>query len=364
MARTGYARKSPAVMARRVRKKVTANTNAKASKQTVAKQTAPKEAHRMVDTADTHRTDGTVTGRNHRSYLGEVKPIANGEYGKPPKTVQHAWDTNYEADMFRKSGYTHLSDLMGKCHRMLAIIKRYDIHPSPKRLFDQSVVVFAQGNMLHDEARRRYANQIPEMFYGFWRCGCRETCEEGTKSSVSKSCKHCGGGLDEYVELRVIYDDIEVGHSMDGLLLHASGQLEVVEIKSCTKEAFEKYKTNQRPDMEHVTQAGAYWKALRVAGYDVTDTVSVVYVCKEYVTPSQSYTIQTPMNDVIVENNVDPLYDDMPIINELEFKAPLPPRMGSCVKCGTGGTKYCSVAALCFLLPESGEWYGAVEVKP
>ncbi|MCF1458971.1 MAG: hypothetical protein LPH21_15905, partial [Shewanella sp.] len=276
---------------------------------------------------------------------------------------QKAWDWNVDADIFRKSGYNHLSDLMTKCHRMLALINRFDLYPAPKRLFDQNVVVFAQGNMLHDEVRRRFANNVPQQFYGFWRCQCKQTCVEGTRSlTMDTQCESCGTNLDEYVELRIIIDDVRVGHSIDSLFLLNSGQLVVGEIKSCTKEKFLNIKDTGRAESDHIAQGSAYWRAMRSAGYDVAPYIEVIYACKEWVTPSQMHTVRVPMNDTQSESFVRPYYANIDLINETNFNAPLPPRQGNCTKCGMGGAKYCPAAALCFLLPDDGVWNGSVRI--
>lgn len=355
-----------AVTTRPTRERTTIRpTKAKASPIAQKQHTAavPVAAHKMVSHTDSHRVDGTVRAKRSNELLGHVLDEPMGDYGRRIIDLQSAWDRQQDANVFRKSGHTHLSDLMGKCHRMLAIIKRYDLYPAPKRLFDQEIVVFAQGNMLHDEARRRFASQIPNHFYGFWRCACGAKCEEGTLTSVKGIvCDTCNTDLDTYVELRVIMEDVNVGHSIDGLLLYPNGALAVVEIKSCTKELFEAHIERGTPAMEHVGQAASYWRALRSAGYDVISTVFVVYVCKEYVSPSQSVILEAKVNEATVRTAVDPYFSDIHLINEIDFKAPLPPRQNNCVDCGKGGSTYCPAAALCFLLPESGEWNGSVKI--
>lgn len=322
----------------------------------------PLPAHQMVQAGDTHRLQGTVmTTALFGEYIGGSKNsfLAANDM----KVAQRAWDRTFEANIFRKSSYTHLSDLMGKCHRMLAITKRFDVYPSPTRIFDQNILMFAMGNMLHDEARRRFALQNPSQFYGFWQCPCEKTCLEGTREYTSSfHCEHCNERLNTYVELRVIYKDLMVGHSIDALFLLPSGALRVVEIKSCTKEAFEGYKAANAPAADHLVQAIAYWRALRTAGYNVDDNVSVFYVCKEYVAEGQGFEAVTSMNDRTAEFHTRELYEDMEVINEIDFNKPLPPRQVRCTDCFTSDAKYCQVTGLCFALPNEGYYNGHVKI--
>lgn len=319
-------------------------------------------AHQMVQAGDTHRLEGTVlTTAMFGEYIGSS--TASYLEDAQSKVAQSAWDKTYEANIFRKSEYTHLSDLMGKCHRMLAITKRYDVFPSPTRIFDQNILMFAMGNMLHDEARRRFAAQNPEQFYGFWRCLCHHTCVEGTRDYTNSiHCEQCAGRLDEYVELRVIYHDLMVGHSIDALFMLASGALRPVEIKSCTKEAFESYKASKSPAADHLVQVMSYWRALRTAGYNVDDKVSVFYVCKEYISDGQALEIVVPVTDRTALFHTKELYESMELINEIDFNKPLPPRQTRCADCFTSDAKYCQVTGLCFALPNEGYYNGHVTV--
>lgn len=320
-------------------------------------------AHQMVTKEDTHRMHGTInTAAKFGEYVGTVIPTPPSV--TPLKVAQQAWDKTHEANIFRKSAYTHLSDLMGKCHRMLAIIKRFDIYPSPTRIFDQNILMFAMGNMLHDEARRRFATQNPAQFYGFWQCGCKATCLEGTKQYAdSFHCETCNGRLTEYVEIRVIYSDLMVGHSIDSMFLLDSRALRVIEIKSCTKEAFETYKRTNTPAADHVVQGMAYWRASRTAGYNVDSNISIFYVCKEYISDGQSLEIVVPVTDRIAEFQTRELYSDMELINEIDFNKPLPKRLGRCADCFTSDAKYCPTAGLCFSLPDEGYYNGHITIK-
>lgn len=245
----------------------------------------------------------------------------------------------------RQDGHLHVSDIVGKCPRMLALSKRFSSTINDTEIPDSLGLTFAQGNAIHDYIRNSIRDSHPDIIYGQWQCVCGAlSLDPMTFSSARKAapCGKCGKPAENYKELVLIDSVTNIGGSLD-LLLLVNGCLYLVEIKSM---AAARWNELLRPQPDHVIQALFYWRALRNAGYLVYDQMSILYATKDYV-------FKSPYKEFIVKpsehmGRLDSYTDDALLIKNAEDKTqPLPVR--TCMRTDAPDAKKCGLSALCFM---------------
>ncbi len=270
---------------------------------------------------------------------GEVVPL-----GKETPVMDALRSCPLEGNPHR-DGKLHVSDLVGKCIRKIALSSRFNL-PMPSDVLDDSLsITFAMGRLLHDHVRNRLRSGKPESVYGRWACMCGKTVSDPDiyAEVAHMECISCGQPLDRYVEVELPYAPANLTGSPDILLYQARQKaLHPVEIKSIAHDA---WRTIARPLPDHVIQVCFYWWLLRENGYSITDSVSILYVSKGYVfgTPYKEFLV----DPLTYEHRVVELLEEGVALCDSLEGGPLPPR----VMCGTRhgpDAKKCHVASLCF----------------
>lgn len=198
---------------------------------------------------------------------------------------------------FRGGKYLHVSDLLGKCVRRIAISEKYDIQIPSQYIHESMALTFAQGTALHNHIRDRVFSTYGDIMFGSWSCRCGNL---HTKPSLyskvkTKKCQICGGSPTVYHELELRDPDLMVIGSPDlTLYLERYGVYYPIEIKSM---AHDEWKELSRPKPDHVLQVLFYWYLLRKLGYAVPDKISILYVTKGFL-------FQTPYKEFIVTPEV------------------------------------------------------------
>lgn len=200
--------------------------------------------------------------------------------------VSSLFDANrYAGRPPRLGEYLHVSDLVNKCTRRIALIERMKLTPPVRGLSLSDALTFAQGDAVHDALRDRLVKSAPDRAYGRWgcRCGTTVTDKPGIFSAVPATmvCPACKGTLNVYHELTVRDEDHKITGSPDFLLYSPTNNfLLVTEIKSMSHDM---WKDLARPIPEHVLQVAFYWYLLSRAGYRLADKASILYATKSYV---------------------------------------------------------------------------------
>lgn len=186
----------------------------------------------------------------------------------------------------RRAGeYLHVSDLIGKCVRKIALCDRHGIPIRPDRLSSSDIFTFAQGDAIHDAVKAMATTSSPARVWGKWRCQCghlfHDTPCVQSETDENDICPQCETPTNVYEEVAMRDPDTMIVGTPD-LILYLSefDAFHVTEIKSI---AHEQWKELARPKPDHVLQVLFYWYLMRALGYRLTDMVSVFYVTKGYI---------------------------------------------------------------------------------
>lgn len=186
----------------------------------------------------------------------------------------------------RRAGeYLHVSDLIGKCVRKIALCDRHGVPIRPDRLSSSDIFTFAQGDAIHDAVKAMATNSSPARVWGKWRCHCGHLFHDipclNSETDEHDICPQCDTPTNVYEEVAMRDPDTMIVGTPD-LILYLSefAAFHVTEIKSI---AHDQWKELLRPKPDHVLQVLFYWYLMRALGYRLTDMVSVFYVTKGYI---------------------------------------------------------------------------------
>lgn len=191
----------------------------------------------------------------------------------------------------RQTQYLHVSDLISRCVRKIAIVEQHKMVRQPQQIGIMDLLTYSVGDTIHDVIKGRASVGGPSVVWGNWTCACKTTKTEKPclKSEVDprQVCPACGGGLHTYTEVPIRDEDLKIVGTPD-LLLHLNdyNALYVTELKSISQKQFDEL---TRPQPDHVIQILFYWYLLRRAGYRITNKVSVFYVTKGYMFKGSPY---------------------------------------------------------------------------
>ena len=250
----------------------------------------------------------------------------------------------YKMNGFRYGKYSHVSDVIGKCMRMVALSYLMDVKLQGEPLYDNTGVTFAIGDAIHDYVKAKAIRNNPEEVYGRWQCHCKKTEIQGTykEAVIAKNkCNTCG-------ELPTTYEELELknkkymisGHADLSHMIDAS--LYLSEIKSIKHESWE---TLEKPLADHILQIVFYWWLAREMGYSLHQQVSVFYVTKSYVfgkSPFKEFTL----DPVKYLSRLDDYKEDAKALKKARAGGKLPLRI--CPKPMSPRAKKCEMCSICF----------------
>lgn len=246
----------------------------------------------------------------------------------------------------RSMEYMHVSDLIGKCVRKIALVERSQTALAPQSLSYTDALTFAQGEAIHTVIKQRAAIASPSEVWGKWSCLCgtKITKEPCLLSQAPKeNCPACRTPVDRYREAEIRDKEYMITGSPD-LILYAPRlrALHVTELKSISHEA---WKELLRPQPDHILQTVFYWHLLHRKGYRLTDRVSILYATKGWMfsgSPFKEFTV-SPQENV---HRLEPLIADALAIKEARKGGNLPVR--TCVSLQVPDAKKCEVCNICF----------------
>lgn len=247
---------------------------------------------------------------------------------------------------FRDDDYLHVSDVLSKCLRKLALIRKLGVAHTAERVMDSMGVTFAQGDAIHDYVKRRFIDAYPDRVWAEWRCPCGDTTVGPmVRSRVTSkhTCDSCGRIPSRHCEHTIVNESLWLGGSPDLVLLTPAKSLYITEIKSINKKDWEAL---VRPQPNHALQILFYWWLAVEAGHSVVDTVSVLYVNKEFnfKLPYREFTLQP---EVLVDR-LEPYFDDIrSYLAAVNDGGPLPGRT-MCGAMDAPEAKKCPVCVTCF----------------
>jgi len=247
-----------------------------------------------------------------------------------------------EQQDFRHGEYTHVSDLLNKCMRSVALAAENRLPVMLEPTWTSQRIIFRSGEILHELLRDEITRKSRTVF-GNWRCGCKKTITEHGFAIDFKNvrCEHCGGPTNIYDEFKLINEECKiVGHA--DIAYMEDGWLMIGELKSVSKLIFDSL-SGAQPD--HQYQARMYSWLARQMGYNVHDHVVVFYVCREWM-------FKNPYKEYLVYWNPDD--PPQPYVDlAMEFKiyretGAVPPRT-LCTSKAAPRSKKCATQVFCFM---------------
>lgn len=185
----------------------------------------------------------------------------------------------------RQVEYLHVSDLLHKCIRKIAIYQSMSITPKPQGLSLMDSLTYAQGTAIGETLKERIAAGSNGLMFGYWRCDCKSTRTDTPmllrQVDMGLLCRVCKTPRKNYDEVSIKNEKYKIVGNPDVLLLREpQNGLHVTELKSISHDA---WKELVRPDPLHVLQVVFYWFLMREAGYRLMSKVSVAYATKGWI---------------------------------------------------------------------------------
>lgn len=287
-----------------------------------------------------------------------------------------------------ETGLIHVSSLPEICPRALALAEDYQtLDVLFKNVSSNDRIVWAMGRAAEKHVRDTL---IPKLginnVLGSFLCPCGHTEHtpnppQNPQSLASSGlrrvprgtilepvseypvCSRCNNPVSIYQEQRLIDPTVNVVGNSDLIYRNAEGKWVVLEIKSMKGDMFKEL--TARHDQQkgsvltttvngHIYQATAYHKLLTNLGYDVAESVKILYVSKNYLrqAPYKEYDItvnETMRRRLVVEWEKAEVYKNYRDQKEARGTAiRLPPRLGVCQDCMSTRAKSCPVVEPCF----------------
>lgn len=249
---------------------------------------------------------------------------------------------------FRPGDYLHVSDLVYKCSRMIALSQHLSLPIRGEPILDSRGVCFQIGRAIQDYVTERLKTNMPNELWGDWRCDCDGVSLSGATYNEARdvsSCPQCGQNPTNYVETVWRSETYRLTGAIDILLKLPGDILYPVEVKSISGARFDEV-TRAVPD--HLIQALFYWHLLRENGKNVMNQASILYVKKEFVFANPYKEILVHPNEY--ENRLTDFFDEARELKAyLHDDGPLPIR-STCSHPLSPGAKECPFALQCFAI--------------
>ena len=251
------------------------------------------------------------------------------------------------SDPPRDSKLLHVSDLLSRCIRKIALVDRMGISPRPRTLSLTDSLTFAQGNAIHDVLKERVGLGGAPL-WGNWecRCGLTSTEEPGLYRSIpdGRVCSFCKGPLSKYKEVPMPDLGLGIVGTPDLIVYRpAHKALHVSELKSISHA---QWKELSRPKPDHVLQVLFYWHLMKRRGYRLTSHPSVLYATKGWMFSGDPFK-EFPVDAVRGEDRLDDYLTDAKALQVSRKGGPLPPRV-TCADRMSTEAKKCEVCDACF----------------
>lgn len=247
----------------------------------------------------------------------------------------------------RPGEYVHVSDLIGKCMRRVALLERHELPERAGRLTLMDLLTFRMGEAVHDVAKERTALGAPDNVWGKWKCKCGHLYHEEpcVYSEVDQEdiCERCGTATTEYVEVSMRDEDLLIVGNPDLLLYF--GDIDAFHVNEIKSLAHKQWEEISRPKPEHVIQALFYWYLMRKLGYRMTDRITIIYFTKGYVFQGKPYKEFSYLAEEVL-HRLDDFLEDAQALKQSREGGELPARTCPSADCPEG--RKCEVTNVCF----------------
>lgn len=254
---------------------------------------------------------------------------------------------NPPQDDFRGGEHLHVSDLIHKCTRMIALSERLNLPIRGDRIMDSRAITFATGHAIQGVVTDRLKANMSDLLWGNWTCVCGyETIESKTYEEVrnEKECEYCHTAPHRYVETTWISEELKLSGSIDIMLKLGDG-FYPIEVKSAAGRIWEDL---TRPIPDHLIQALFYYHLARENNLPLMDQLSILYVKKEFIfgNPYKEFLV-TPSNYL---HRLEDFLDEARELKAFRHdNGPLPVRT-SCMNELSPAARECPFALQCFAI--------------
>lgn len=244
--------------------------------------------------------------------------------------------------LYRHGDYVHVSDLIGKCLRRVALSSEFAMPIPAENLWPSTRLTFAQGHAIAEVVTTDAIENNPDRVYSNWTCECKDTTSTGVYSSAKdNTCPKCKTKTDNHNEMTFFDEGYKIVGNCD-LTLHFDGAFYITEIKSIKGDFWD---TLAGPKPDHVLQALFYWWLARRNGLQLHDKLSILYASKNMMmkSPYKEFTIQPTQ----LLHRIDDYLEDALALKVWRETGVMPPRV-ECTAVNVGSAKRCHVAEPCF----------------
>ena len=248
-----------------------------------------------------------------------------------------------ESDPYRDGDYTHISDLIYKCMRMVSLAQNLAIPVPAEDNWHSMKLVHVMGNAIHEFVKDRIIKGTDQVF-GFWTCLCGSTrIGPSTFAELEEvHCTECNHPADRYDEFTLRDEEYKIVGNCD-ISVKDGQYLIMSELKSISKRQFDDLVV---PKPDHVVQLLFYvWLAER-NGYRVHPTASVFYACRDWMigSPYKEFTIDVST----AATRLAPYLQEAAAMVEYRENSVIPSRT-ACSQPTDSRAKKCAMCAECFL---------------
>lgn len=287
--------------------------------------------------------EGRVRRRRRRSRGEERIPVAM--LADPiPNPISRFVRNRPQAEPFRYGDKIHVSDLVYKCMRMVALAGDLKVPVPVDSNWHPMKLIHHMGEAAHNFVKGKVIEESRSVF-GHWRCGCEATRIGPMTMRDMLKTEQCDCGMPyEYDELTLTNDEYSIVGNCDLAVQESGGILVFSELKSISKKQFDQL-SDAKPD--HKMQLLMYVWMAQQAGYEVHPSASVFYVCREWMigTPYKEFVVD--ISDV--ERRVSPLLREAMAMKQWQHEdGPVPDRTW-CNRPEDSRAKKCGMCAECFL---------------
>jgi hypothetical protein len=249
--------------------------------------------------------------------------------------------------------YLHVSSLIGMCLRKHVLAYSTKVERS-NSVGSGMRIVWALGRAAEAHVRGQFVEAMNhQSILGVWKCKCGHLKVNGLYDDTLK-CPKCDKKAKQYTEYALFDHEFKIVGSPDMVYVRPdNNKIMVVECKSINKKDYDEL---TKPKTDHVHQAVAYNELLRKQGGDVDDSVTIVYVCKDFSFkgPYKEFRVARTkqINDDIdsMWRNAKEYADECARIKEGK-KPSYPKRLKSCVDNESTTAKSCDFCGICFATP-------------
>lgn len=294
--------------------------------------------------------------RTHRPSLSqeERRSVINQIVRRTPRTEQdvvgvrnlimeRALFHDNPPNAFRYGEYTHVSDLLYKCLRMVAISYRDEVPIIGETRRDGQDITLSIGEAVHDYITDKAIRTRPEEVYGSWTCRCRYKKVHNTVAAEARKkprCPRCRTKLTRYQEMVVFNEEYKISGSID-LTFLINKALYLTELKSMKHSKWEEL---TRPIPDHIIQVVFYWWLCNQLQIKIHPQVSIIYCTKDW-------TFKNPYKEFIINpedyvRRLDDYLEEAKALKAARAGGTLPVKI--CPTIQSPQAKKCEMCTICF----------------